>query len=644
MKKAKKGTRKRNIEKPEQVSKATPPLKENLTIPHQILIDEIREQKDIRSIFTGKKINWLNKKSVLLGQGTYGVVLRYDLPEGSVAVKFLQEQSEEDVIKGEGERDRRNIAEIGFLVSLYEGYKRNGEPVGHPNILAPKDIFHFGNTIGVVLPLADTDLQHFGQNSNHNREYAEFFEDIALQILNGMLYIQSRDILNADYKEPNILLFKKGERTIKSHEEGSDKHFIYPCFNVAIADFGIALTNKCFVYQEENPAAFTEWWRAPELDLGYTYERSADVWAFGVILYQQIANYIPFSQETYQRLRRMIEIFGKLEIEPLIERYKSLKLEIINPKESERFWDRIDKFHIPHLKDLLTKIFIIDPKKRLTLKQVYDHPYFNAAKERADILPCLKEKIEYFSDDCYSLLSSRTYEPIELKINNKEDYITQIKLILLLGKDQKQTQRTIDLGIKYLDIYRSISDKPDQKLASIGSLRLASLVAQPDNSEMTQLNLSSIGKPAIGFRDIEWTILTETKIDIYKSTKIDFILYFSSDEDIQKVCFLWCDISYFIFELRKYMELVTAISCLLLAFDYYNQDTPNNVLDILKENQIEVENCLEDFMKGLNNLVIKNNKIISTSPIIDILNQLVNNRSVSMLLRNSSLVKDVYNI
>src|SRR5574338_355164 len=176
-------------------------------------------------LVTKKELDWVKGTRSKLGQGSYGSVYKYEnSPYGMVAVKFMEHN---------GEIHNSIVREISMLIAIQ-----------HPNVINILDIFFDSESIAIVLPLATTALD----NVVKKREIPasemipaiqlteKVADSIIYQIARGMMAIQDHNILNGDYKSPNILLLNT-ER----------------CLLVKIADFGLAQLDRCFdVKQETN--------------------------------------------------------------------------------------------------------------------------------------------------------------------------------------------------------------------------------------------------------------------------------------------------------------------------------------------------------------------------------------------------------
>jgi protein kinase A len=91
-------------------------------------------------------------------------------------------------------------------------------------------------------------------------------------VLLGLAYLHSKDIAYRDMKPENCLVDKDG----------------YP----KVVDFGFA---KIIKNSKTYTLCGTPEYLAPEIVLGRGHDKSVDYWAFGILLYEMIAGYSPFS-------------------------------------------------------------------------------------------------------------------------------------------------------------------------------------------------------------------------------------------------------------------------------------------------------------------------------------------------------------
>ncbi|KAH7280591.1 hypothetical protein KP509_36G004600 [Ceratopteris richardii] len=162
-----------------------------------------------------------------------------------------------------------------------------------------------------------------------------FCESDAAAILKALMqsiaFCHSVGIMHRDVKPENILFL-----------EDSDDSCI------KLADFGLAV--EFSPGQKFSDLAGSAYYVAPEV-LNGEYSQEIDVWSAGVVLYVMLSGVAPFNGETDEEIFNAIRE-GKLPFEG-------------------RPWSKIS---FP-AKDLILKMLAPNPKKRLTPKQVLEHPW-----------------------------------------------------------------------------------------------------------------------------------------------------------------------------------------------------------------------------------------------------------------------------
>lgn len=95
-------------------------------------------------------------------------------------------------------------------------------------------------------------------------------QEIAVQVANGMAYLEERNYVHCDLAARNVLV---GENeTIK------------------IADFGLMLLNDASDPPNRDDAPFALKWMAPEVLTEATFTTKTDVWSFGIFLFELITH------------------------------------------------------------------------------------------------------------------------------------------------------------------------------------------------------------------------------------------------------------------------------------------------------------------------------------------------------------------
>ena len=222
--------------------------------------------------------------------------------------------------------------------------------IDNPHVVRCHDVFFSVISICFVLERCAYDLRFWlDQGSNFENDV----KILGRQLLMGLAAIHAAGFMHRDLKPANILL--TNDNTLK------------------IADLGLSreLSNRLNTH-----SVVTLWYRAPEILVGnIVYTTAVDVWSFGCVM----------SDLT----RRPPLFMGDSEIDQL---YRIMRLLGTPTDESFPGWSTsdIDTIYFPQynrmdlnclandpgLVDLLTKCFVYDHTKRLTVPEALAHPYF----------------------------------------------------------------------------------------------------------------------------------------------------------------------------------------------------------------------------------------------------------------------------
>lgn len=186
---------------------------------------------------------------------------------------------------------------------------------GHENIIRLLNIIKAENNkdLYLVFDYMETDL-HAVIRANILQEIHKQF--VIYQLLKGLKYIHSGELIHRDLKPSNILL-------------NSECH-------AKIADFGLA---RSVAFKEDEGSApvlteyvATRWYRAPEILLGSTkYTKAVDMWSVGCILGEMIIGKAIFpGTSTLNQIERVLELTGKPKPEDIEAIESNLAYNIIN--------------------------------------------------------------------------------------------------------------------------------------------------------------------------------------------------------------------------------------------------------------------------------------------------------------------------
>lgn len=270
---------------------------------------------------------------------------------------------------------RRTLREIKLLRHLT-----------HENIIAVKDIMPPSSRndfkdVYLVYELMDTDLHQIIRSSQTlTDDHCQYF---IYQILRGLKYVHTANVLHRDLKPSNLLLNASCD--------------------LKICDFGLARTSNEKGFMTEY--VVTRWYRAPELLLSCEdYSASIDVWSVGCIFAELLGRKALFPGKDYiQQLKLIIQVLGSPADEDLafIQSDKARSYIKTLPFQPKVPFTKLYPHANPLAVDLLEKMLVFDPKKRITVEQALRHPYLGSLHDES-VEPVAQKTFDFefdFEDD-----------------------------------------------------------------------------------------------------------------------------------------------------------------------------------------------------------------------------------------------------
>ncbi|KAI8383786.1 related to Probable serine/threonine-protein kinase HSL1 [Nakaseomyces glabratus] len=197
--------------------------------------------------------------------------------------------------------------------------------ISHPNVMGLLEVWENKSELYLVLEYVDG-----GELFDYLVSKGKLSEPEAVhyftQIIQGVSYCHSFNICHRDLKPENLLLDKKN-KVIK------------------IADFGMAaleLPNKLLETSCGSPH-----YASPEIVMGKPYHGGpSDVWSCGIILFALLTGHLPFNDDNIKKLLLKVQA-GRFQLPPYLTN---------------------------DAKDLITRILVTNPEKRLTINEILNHP------------------------------------------------------------------------------------------------------------------------------------------------------------------------------------------------------------------------------------------------------------------------------
>ncbi|KAK7940816.1 uncharacterized protein PG986_013203 [Apiospora aurea] len=361
----------------------------------------------------------------LLGQGTFGkVVQARDRKRNKlVAIKIIRSVQKY--------RDASRI-ELRVLQTLKANDEENRNRCIHL-----RDCFDFRGHICIVMDLLGSSVFDFLKSNNFVPFPNSQIQSFARQLLTSVAFLHDLNLIHTDLKPENILLCDNAYQTftynrrIPSSSAGTPRQAnqrkVLLDTEIRLIDFGSAT----FEDEYHSSVVSTRHYRAPEIILGLGWSFPCDIWSIGCILVEFFTGDALF--QTHDNLEhlammenvcdRRIDAHLAQQVTKMSNRsssssgnaaakyFKRLRLDYPTAdttRASRRFVKNMKRLsdiiptHSPFLRmflDLLEKIFVYDPARRITARQALDHPWFKEAAIADDGTEAAKIRLERLRAD-----------------------------------------------------------------------------------------------------------------------------------------------------------------------------------------------------------------------------------------------------
>ncbi|CAF1612805.1 unnamed protein product [Rotaria magnacalcarata] len=225
--------------------------------------------------------------------------------------------------------------------------------------------------IYLIESLMDTDLSQLVTHQNGSNilsdEHILYF---TYQLLRGVKYIHSANVLHRDLKPSNLLLNRSCD--------------------LKICDFGLARTVDDKPRDDSLLTEYvaTRWYRAPEIMVSQRcYHKSIDLWSCGCILGEMLLGKPLFPGRHYvDQLNHIFSIIGsptKDDLASIRDPRACSYISRMQFKAKRTFSDLFPRGSLLAF-DLLDKLLTFNPSLRLTAEQTLSHPYLTQYSDPDD--------------------------------------------------------------------------------------------------------------------------------------------------------------------------------------------------------------------------------------------------------------------
>ncbi|CAK59936.1 unnamed protein product (macronuclear) [Paramecium tetraurelia] len=245
----------------------------------------------------------------------------------------------------------------------------------HPNIVKVLEIFADFKYYYIVTEYCQGGelLERIKTITNYNENLAAKYMK---QVFSAIQYCHQKNIVHRDLKPENILFDSRD-----------------PDANLKVIDFGASekMIDSSFLTKKIG----TPYYVAPEVLSDSGYDEKVDVWSCGVILYILLIGRPPFK--------------GASDIETL-RLARQGKLNTNNER-----WLRTNE----QAKDLMMKMIIVDPKKRISMQEAFNHPWIqNIQQNEIEDINLIKNLSQFTAQN---KLKAAIFQFISVQLVNKEE-------------------------------------------------------------------------------------------------------------------------------------------------------------------------------------------------------------------------------
>jgi CDC-like kinase len=255
------------------------------------------------------------------------------------------------------------------------------------------DWFDYHGHMCIVFEMLGSSVFDFLKDNNYVPYPIEQVRQMAHELCYAVKFLHDNRLSHTDLKPENILFFDSSYELVYDAKKKQDFRFVRSA-EIRLIDFGSAT----FDHEHHSTIVSTRHYRAPEVILELGWSQPCDVWSIGCILFELALGFTLFqTHDNREHLAMMERILGKfpnrMAAKTRVKYFEKGRL-VWNEKSSAGRYVRENckplRRYMPKspsdpeawddLFDLIEKMLIYEPSRRLTLAEALRHVFFQPLK------------------------------------------------------------------------------------------------------------------------------------------------------------------------------------------------------------------------------------------------------------------------
>ncbi|XP_006862829.1 PREDICTED: dual specificity tyrosine-phosphorylation-regulated kinase 4 [Chrysochloris asiatica] len=394
----------------------------------------------------------------MIGKGSFGQV-----------AKCLDHKNNElvalKIIRNKKRFHHQALVELKILEALRRKDKDNTY-----NVVHMKDFFYFRNHLCITFELLGINLYELMKNNSFQGFSLSIVRRFTLSVLKCLQMLYVEKIIHCDLKPENIVLYQKGQVSVK------------------VIDFG----SSCYEHQKVYTYIQSRFYRSPEVILGHSYNMAIDMWSLGCIMAELYMGYPLFPGENeVEQLACIMEVLGLppahfIQTSSRRQTFfdsKGFPKNITNNRGKKRYPDSKDltmvlKTYDTSFLDFLRRCLVWEPSLRMTPDQALKHAWIHESrsfKPQPRTQTLRKLSLSFPSEEKknkvqgHHLLAQKDEITKEESTDKRRDGAT-LKPVPNAGDQQGSLQHGVDVQLPHLAeaTRKSEAVETEQSLTSTG--------------------------------------------------------------------------------------------------------------------------------------------------------------------------------